>query len=122
MNTNATPNSFSRAATVHLPGYGPANLRDIIRLESADNYTFVFWHKPRPYLCATTLLHFERELSGFVRVGQHHLINPLHLVSLKRGEDAVTLIMRDNCQITLPRKAGLVIVARILATTLESLS
>ncbi len=88
---------------INLPsikGFRCFDLSSIVRCESEDNYTHVYFTDHKKVLVSRTLQEFEQQLSdaGFLRVHHKHLINTEHIVEYQKGKGG-QLIMSDNSTI-----------------------
>ena len=83
-----------------LNGFRRFELSTIIRCESTDNYTNVYFTDRKKILVSRSLQEFESRLaaSGFFRVHHKHLINTEHIVEYHKGKGG-QVIMSDNTPI-----------------------
>lgn len=85
-----------------------ANLSDIIRFESSNNYCTVFFTNRPKIVVAKTLKVFDEQLQddGFFRVHQSHLINLRFAQSYENGEPSyVVLSNGEKIEIARRRKS-----------------
>ncbi|MDX2196971.1 MAG: LytTR family DNA-binding domain-containing protein [Cytophagales bacterium] len=88
-NANAKENDVAKKRMI-LPGadgFIVKELKEIIHLESNDNYTWVYTTDKQKTLVCRTLKEFEEllEHSGFIRIHQSHLINENHVQRYIKG-------------------------------------
>jgi two-component system LytT family response regulator len=83
-----------------LNGFRRFDISTIIRCESADNYTTVYFTDHKKILVCRSLQEFEVKLSGygFFRVHHKHLINTEHIVEYQKGKGG-QIILSDNSSI-----------------------
>jgi len=74
-------------------------VRDIVRCESSNNYTTFYLTNGVAHLISRPIYEYEELLSpyGFIRCHQSHLVNKLHVASM-RNEDAGYLAMNFTTQ------------------------
>jgi len=79
-------------------------LEDIVRLESSNNYTYIYCLNAKPLLISKTIKLFEEILpeSFFIRCHQRHIVN-LHYVRSYVRADGAYLLLEDNNQIPISR-------------------
>ena len=77
-----------------------AEISDIVRCESENNYTTFYFLDGSNFLVSKTLKSYENILSnhGFLRVHQSHLINLTQVEAFEKSEGGY-LLMRDGSQI-----------------------
>jgi len=80
-------------------------VNDIIRCESASNYTVFYMTNKDQVVATRTLKEFEEllEESGFIRIHHSHLINKLHLKQYIRGAGG-QVIMSDGKTLDVSRR------------------
>ncbi len=86
-------------------GYNIVSIKNIVRCQSDNNYTYIFCNDDNKILISRTLKEIEGLLKdhGFFRVHQSHLINPNFVKGiLKQGGGS--LIMDDNTEIPVSRQ------------------
>lgn len=86
-------------------GYDIIEIKDIMRCQSENNYTYFFFADGSRTLICRTLKDVEAMLSEqqFFRVHQSHLINPTFVKNISK-QDGGTLIMADNTEIPVSRQ------------------
>lgn len=88
-NTNAKQanESLKRLVLPSTDGFEIKEIKDIIQLESNDNYTWVYTTEKQKILVCRTLKEFDEMLenAGFVRIHQSHLVNEQHVVRYIKG-------------------------------------
>lgn len=88
---------------INLPsmrGFQRFDVSTVIRCESEDNYTHIFFTNRKKITVSKTLQEFEQRLSdaGFFRVHHKHLINTEHIVEYRKGKGG-QVIMSDQSTI-----------------------
>ena len=88
---------------INLPsmnGFRRFDVSTVIRCESEDNYTHIFFTNHKKITVSRTLQEFEQKLSdaGFFRVHHKHLINTEHIVEYRKGKGG-QVIMSDQSTI-----------------------
>ncbi|MBL7733807.1 MAG: response regulator transcription factor [Chitinophagaceae bacterium] len=80
-------------------------VKNIIRAESKNVYTYFFVEKGEKIVVSKPLRFYEELLSeyGFIRTHQSHLINRSHVISLL-SKDGICIVMSDNSQIPVSRQ------------------
>lgn len=69
------------------------------------NYTRIFLVRGKPLVTCTTLLVFEHELSGWIRISKSLLINPHYVISYDRSSARMmTITMQDGTQFAVSRR------------------
>lgn len=104
-NLTATGNKLENLSIPTSNGLVFVKVNDIIRCESASNYT-VFYITNKDQIVATrTLKEFEEllEESGFIRIHHSHLINKLHLKQYIKGAGG-QVIMSDGKTLDVSRR------------------
>lgn len=86
-------------------GYDIIEIRDIVRCQSENNYTYFFFADGSRTLICRTLKDVEMMLSEqqFFRVHQSHLINPKFVKAISK-QDGGTLTMADNMEVPVSRQ------------------
>lgn len=74
----------------------PMVMESIVWAEGFDNYTWLHYANQPKYLSATTLKEFESQLPSFVRIHKSSLINPAHLVQIKRDSSGHLVMQMSN--------------------------
>jgi two-component system, LytTR family, response regulator len=79
-------------------GYSFVDLRDIIRCEAENNYTWVFLVRGAKLLVCRTMKEFDEMLEehGFFRIHNSHLINLRHLKRYVKGKGGYVVMSDDN--------------------------
>lgn len=60
----------------------PVDAARIIRIQADGNYSVIHLDNNQRVLMALTLMEYQRQLPGFVRVHRRHLINPAFVVRM----------------------------------------
>lgn len=102
MNTQLIPENY----LIKFPCKGGRLLIEpaqIIRLESASNYTYIHLQNRRPIVVAKVLGAYENLLAplGFVRTHRSHLINQSHVKTVNEKNQ---IIMDDESRIEVARR------------------
>lgn len=105
---NNISSSVNNASKIALPtgvGYHIVDIKNIVRCQSDNNYTYFFLANENKLLICKTLKEIEKMLSdyGFLRVHQSHLINP-QFVKAILNQDGGTVLMNDNKEIQVSRQ------------------
>lgn len=97
--------NFKRIALSTSDGIHLFEISDIIRCESADNYTTFHIRGNKPVLISKTLKEYEDMLTehGFERIHQSHLINLAYLKSYIK-KDGGYVIMSDNSHLPISQR------------------
>src|SRR5690606_6555959 len=97
--------NFKRIALSTSDGIHLFNISEIIRCESADNYTKFFLKDGKSILISKTLKEYEELLDehGFKRIHQSHLINLAYLKSYIK-KDGGYVIMSDNSHLPISHR------------------
>lgn len=96
---------FKRIALSTSEGIHLFEISDIIRCESADNYTTFYIKNHKPLLISRTLKEYEDLLTehGFERIHQSHLINLAYLKSYIK-KDGGYVVMADNSNLPISQR------------------
>jgi len=96
---------FSKIALPTMEGLNFVQLEDVIRCESAENYTDFYLGNGNKILVSRTIKYFDDLLSenGFFRVHRSHLINLQHIQKYYKGEGGYC-IMSDGSQVMVSRR------------------
>ena len=88
----------------HAGGYTLADIKDIVRLESDNNYTMIYLTDNRQYLVSKTLKEFETSLEeeSFFRIHKSDLINLNAIVEYSHN-DGGTVKLKDGTKIQVAR-------------------
>ncbi|MEM7106467.1 MAG: LytTR family DNA-binding domain-containing protein [Bacteroidota bacterium] len=75
-------NGFQKMVIPTTSGFEVLNIKDIVRFQSARNYTEIFMANNKKIVVSKTMKKFEALFSkiGFIRIHRSHLINPDHVV------------------------------------------
>lgn len=86
-------------------GYHIVPIKNIVRCQSDNNYTYIFCEDENKILISRTLKEIEELLKahGFMRVHQSHLINPKFVKGILK-QDGGSLIMGDNTEVPVSRQ------------------
>jgi two-component system LytT family response regulator len=97
--------NFKRIALSTSEGIHLFDISDIIRCESADNYTKFYIKGNKPLLISKTLKEYEELLTehGFERIHQSHLINLNYLKSYIK-KDGGYVIMADDSNLPISQR------------------
>lgn len=92
-----TPPTTPKINLPSMKGFQRIEVRSIIRCESEDNYTHVYFSDRKRITVSGTLQEFEHKLSpcGFFRIHHKHLVNTEHIVEYRKGKGG-QVIMSDN--------------------------
>ena len=79
-------------------------LKEIVRMESSNNYTYIYSFNTKPLLISKTIKLFEEILPEefFIRCHQRHIVNIHFVKSYIRAEGAY-LLLANNTQIPISR-------------------
>ncbi|MCF8403927.1 MAG: LytTR family DNA-binding domain-containing protein [Bacteroidales bacterium] len=96
---------FERISLPTFEGYRFISIKDIIRCEADNNYTYFRLQSGENILVTKTLKEYDETLSGndFVRVHQSHLVN-MNFVSRYLKGDGGTIIMSDGSEVEVSRR------------------
>ena len=96
---------ITRIALPTLSGYHFVRIREIIRCEADNNYTYFYMNAGGKFLVTRTLKEYELLLKedSFVRVHQSHLINLDFVAQYIKGEGG-TVVMADGSQVEISRR------------------
>lgn len=86
------------------------NVKDIVRIEGASNYSFVYTTKKR-IIITKPLKYFELELCHdyFLRIHKSHLVNMNHVKKMGGSEEYKLLKTTDGKELEISRrKSGMV--------------
>lgn len=86
-------------------GYDIVEIKNIVRCQSENSYTYFFFANGSKTLICRTLKDVEMMLSDqqFFRVHQSHLINPKFVTNIS-NQDGGTLIMADGTEVPVSRR------------------
>ena len=90
-------NRIKRIVLSSIKGFFVVDVKDIIRLEAASNYTKFIMQNGEKNLTSRTIGKYEKllEQHGFFRIHQSHIINLRHVKEFLK-EDGGTVIMSDD--------------------------
>jgi two-component system, LytTR family, response regulator len=93
-----------RIAVPHLKGFKLMQVRDIIRLEADNNYTYLYLHNEPRIVISKTIKYFEERLDSrwFFRTHKSHIINFYHFREYLT-EDGGCAIMSDDKKVPISR-------------------
>lgn len=96
---------FSRITLPTGNAYEIVNIKDIIRCEASESYTYFFLVGKRKFLVTQGLKHYEDILpsESFIRVHHSHLINMNHVIRYLK-EDGGYAVMSDDSRIEISRR------------------
>jgi two-component system LytT family response regulator len=106
-----SPNSFEKIGVSGLDGVHFVRLRDIIRLEAADNYTHFLLKNGDRITACRTIKAFEETLTslGFVRVHKKHIVNMNYMKTYIKGEGGyLVLETGETVEVSRRKKTNLV--------------
>ncbi len=105
-----SPNAFEKIGISGLDGIHFVRLRDIIRLEAADNYTHFLLRGNERFTSSRTIKAYEDTLTqlGFVRVHKKHIVNLNYVKTYVKGEGGY-LVMEsgETVEVSRRKKANL---------------
>jgi len=98
-------NGFERITLPTFEGFKFINIKDIIRCEADNNYTFFYLNSGEKILVTKTLKEYDETLSGvdFIRVHQSHLVNTKFIDRYIKG-DGGSIIMADGSEVEVSRR------------------
>lgn len=101
---NSLKNHFDKISLPSSDGLTIVELKDIVRLEAAGNYSTVFMANNQSMVVTKTLYQFEEILEGlnFSRIHNTHLINLAYIKKYQRGQGGI-VTMNDGTRITVSR-------------------
>ena len=104
-NVSGSAYLFKKLALPSSSGIQLVDLGQIIRLEAQNNYTLLFTLKGKEIMISKPLSKLDASLDSsiFIRVHKSHVINLLHAIEYKNGDDQV-ILMRDNSAIQISRR------------------
>jgi two-component system, LytTR family, response regulator len=97
--------SFDRITLTTSLGHVFTNTKDIIRIETYGNYSFVFLPESERLLVSRNLKEFEEMLSepDFFRIHQSHIVNTSHVKKYLK-DDGGFVVMADETKIPISRR------------------
>ena len=99
-NFTTSQNTLKRIAVPVASGLIFLPVNDVVRCQSAGNYTLIFLKDGQTHLITRTLKEFDDTLTGadFFRVHHSHLINLAYVKSYNKGKGG-SVLMQDNSEI-----------------------
>ena len=99
-NTQKSDGLFKRIIVPTISGFEFIEIGNIIRCESDNNYTTIYFKDEQKMLVSKTLKDFEELLSGysFFRIHNSHLINLSYIKSYNKGKGG-SVILTDGSEI-----------------------
>jgi len=116
-----TTKTFKKIGVPGSRGTTYIELDTICRLESSNNYTYIYCGETKPILISRTIKSFEELLpeGQFIRCHQRHIVN-LDKVHAFERNDGAHLLMKDGAQIPISR-ANRSLVDKLLIARFPSL-
>ena len=110
-------NGFERITLPTFEGFKFINIKDIIRCEADNNYTFFYLNTGEKILVTKTLKEYDETLSGvdFIRVHQSHLVNVKFIDRYIKG-DGGSIVMADGSEVEVSRRRKEEFLKRITAS------
>lgn len=101
---NSIKNHFDKISLPSNDGLTIVELKEIVRLEAAGNYSTVYLANEQSIVVTKTLFQFEEILDGlnFIRIHNTHLINLDYVKRYQRGQGG-TVTMNDGTQLAVSR-------------------
>ncbi len=108
------PNVFTKMSVPALDGIHFIDLKDIVRFEADNNYTYIHLKDGDKITAAKTIKLYEQQLAGanFYRVHKSHVINLNYMRKFVKG-DGGYLVMADGMKIEVSRRRRLAFLERI---------
>ncbi len=99
-NTQKSDGLFKRIIVPTISGFEFIEIGNIIRCESDNNYTTIYFKDKQKMLVSKTLKDFEELLSGysFFRIHNSHLINLSYIKTYNKGKGG-SVILTDGSEI-----------------------
>lgn len=103
--TYQNPNSFEKISVPAVDGIYFVKIKDIVRCEASDNYTFIHMNSGKKITVAKTIKEYELMLTdaGFYRVHKSHLINLNYMKKYVKG-DGGYIVMEDDKTVEVSRR------------------
>ncbi|RYF50030.1 MAG: LytTR family transcriptional regulator, partial [Cytophagaceae bacterium] len=77
----------------------------VIRLEGDGNYTSIYsLNQTKPLFISRTLLYFQRQLPGFLRISKSTLVNPAYVVRLAKKGKVFYVRLTDDTLVVVSRR------------------
>jgi two-component system LytT family response regulator len=88
-NIKALSHKDQKIVLPQMDGFEVVYIKDIVRIEAADNYSVFYLLNGKKYTLSKTLKYYEELLAefGFLRSHKSHLINLAQIVKYKKGEN-----------------------------------
>ncbi len=104
-NLKRSDDDFSRITLPTGNAYEIVNIKDIIRCEASESYTYFFLTGNRKFLVTSGLKHYEDILPSevFIRVHHHHLVNMDHVIRYLKVDGGYA-VMSDDSKIEISRR------------------
>lgn len=104
-NLKKSDDEFSRITLPTGNAYEIVNIKDIIRCEASESYTYFFLTGKRKFLVTAGLKHYEDILpsESFIRVHHHHLVNMDHVIRYLKVDGGYA-VMSDDSKIEISRR------------------
>ena len=98
-------NVFTKIALPTLNGYRFVYIKDIIRCEADNNYTYFFLKTTEQIVVTRTLKEYEMLLKddSFIRVHQSHLVNLEYVTEYIKGDGGIA-VMSDGSEVEISRR------------------
>jgi two-component system LytT family response regulator len=106
-----SPNAFEKLGISGLDGIHFVRLRDIVRLEAADNYTHFLLRSGEKFTASRTIKAYEDTLMalGFVRVHKKHIVNLNFMKTyIKGGGGYLVLETGETVEVSRRKKPHLI--------------
>ena len=99
------PNVFTKISISALDGIHFIDLKDIVRFEAVNNYTYIFLKEGEKITASKTIKLYEQQLASanFYRVHKSHVINLNYMRKYVKG-DGGYLVMDDGMRIEVSRR------------------
>jgi len=104
-------NGFENIALPTSTGLKMVTIKNIVRCESDDNYTFFHLINGEKILVSRTLKDYDQLLSdeGFYRTHKSHLVNTLFIQEYVKGEGGYVILKNgDSIDVSRRKKEGLI--------------
>jgi len=111
-----SPNAFEKLGIAGLDGIHFVRLRDIVRLEAADNYTHFMLRGGEKFTASRTIKAYEDTLMalGFVRVHKKHIVNLNFMKTYIKGEGGyLVLDTGETVEVSRRKKPHLIETIRV---------
>ncbi|WP_245593028.1 LytR/AlgR family response regulator transcription factor [Crocinitomix catalasitica] len=103
-NIKSLSNKDQRIVLPQMDGFEVVQIKDIIRLEAADNYSIFYMADGKKYTLSKTLKYYEDLLVefGFLRSHKSHLINLAQVAKYKKGKMGQVIFSDDSTALVSP--------------------